>query len=139
MRKIAKRIIFKKINLTVLAPNIKIKGMLWEFHKGDNDDHPSVPHGHSQDGNYKLELWNGNIYDIKTGKVEYRAKRKEIKKLYNYPGFLDFVKDCRSEYKKRNPSIMLPELEYRQYKSAYTKRFVDKKDTFVFYIKHNKV
>ena len=123
----------------MLAPKTKVKGMFWEFHKGDNDDHPSVPHGHSQDGKYKLQLWNGLIYEIQTGQVRYKAKRKEMTALYNYPGFLDFVNECRAEYVNRNPAIKLPELLYRGYKSGRRKTVVNKADSFVFFIKHDKV
>lgn len=54
-----------KDRITMLRPKLPIKNMYWEFHKNDDDYWPSVPHGHSLDGNYKLEIWSGNIY--KTG------------------------------------------------------------------------
>ena len=100
----------EEIDFTMLRPNIYIKKMYWDFHKGDNDNLPSVPHGHSLDGKYKLEIWSGKIYNVHSGKVEYIAKKKEMKALQNYPGFMEFVKECREEYKERNPAIVLPAL-----------------------------
>lgn len=49
-----------KDRITMLRPKLPIKNMYWEFHKNDDDYWPSVPHGHSLDGNYKLEIWSGN-------------------------------------------------------------------------------
>ena len=139
MRKVEKRIIARKAKLTMLAPKVRVNGMVWEFHKGDNDDRPSVPHGHSRDGKYKLQLWNGLIYEIQTGQVKYKAKRKEMTALYNFPGFLDFVNECRAEYQNRNPAIKLPELLYRGYKSGRKKTTANKADSFVFFIKNDRV
>ena len=45
-RKIRRRV-SPRWRTTMLAPNLKVKGQLWVFHKGDNDPSPSVPHGHS--------------------------------------------------------------------------------------------
>ena len=103
----------KTIKITMLTPKINVYGMKWRFYKTDDDDHPSVPHGHSLDGNYKLQLWSGNIFNVQNGKIEFKAKRKDMTNLYNLPGFQKFVSECRDEYMKRNPSIVLPTLMYR--------------------------
>ena len=73
------RYVRKRNHYTMLRPNIPVKKMYWEFHKGDNDNLPSVPHGHSLDGKYKLEIWSGKIYNIQSGKLEYIAKKKDMK------------------------------------------------------------
>lgn len=121
-----------KNDFTMLRPTVPIKKMYWEFHKGDNDNLPSVPHGHSLDGKYKLEIWSGKIYNIQSGKVEYIAKKKDMKALQQYPGFIEFVKECREEYKERNPDIVLPKLiaaknkrrKHCGYKKAKQKQFI---------------
>lgn len=53
-----RRDVRKRNDYTMLRPNVPVKKMYWEFHKGDNDNWPSVPHGHSLDGKYKLEIHN---------------------------------------------------------------------------------
>ena len=134
------RIMKKSINVTMLTPGINVGGMKWRFYKADDDDHPSVPHGHSLDGNYKLQLWSGNIFNVHNGKIEFKAKRRDMKKLYYLPGFQACVSECRDEYVKRNPSIVLPTLMYRGYKN-YKKRLRKKKilDEYIVFIRHDKV
>ena len=129
----------RKVRRTMLAPRTKVKGMTWEFHKGDNDNQPSVPHGHSQDGKYKLQLWSGNIYNVVTGKLEFRAKKKEMKNLQNYPGFKEFVNECREEYKTRNPAIALPELSGYLYRQGGKRRRAQTLDRYIVFIRHDRV
>lgn len=129
-----------KNDFTMLRPTVPIKKMYWEFHKGDNDNLPSVTHGHSLDGKYKLEIWNGKIYNIQSGKVEYIAKKKDMKALQQHPGFIEFVKECREEYKERNPDIVLPELitvKNKRKKYCGHKKLQEKK--FILGIRMNKV
>ena len=62
--------------------------------------------------------------------------------LYNFPGFLDFVIECRQEYKKRNPAISLPELTCKQSKVKTAIKCTipeDKKDHFVFFITYENI
>ena len=96
-------------------PKIPVKSISWEFHNGDKDPYPSVPHGHSLtgktlDGKYKLELWTENIYEESTGKLYCVAKNKDMKLLYNDSEFQQFIDDCRNEYAANNPSIPLSPL-----------------------------
>ena len=101
----------KQTHFEMLSPRTKVKRMYWEFHKTDADYRPSVPHGHSLDGKYKLELWTGDVYDCRTGKLVMHAKEKEMITLYNYPGFIDFVHECRDEYHKMFPNVEIKPLE----------------------------
>ena len=92
----------------------------WEFHKGDADFNPSIPHGHSLegkslDGKYKLELWSGRIYSQSTGELIGLAKPKDMLRLYHSDGFQDFVNECRAEYTKNNPYMQLPPLTDNPY------------------------
>lgn len=100
----------RRQKIEMLRPKSKVKKMYWEFHKGDADINPSVPHGHSLDGKYKLELWSGAIYEISTGKLWGTAKMKEMSTLYRLPGFREFVMECRDEYVKLHPGMTLPPL-----------------------------
>ena len=128
-----------KTRTTLLRPKTKVHGMLWTFHKTDDDNWPSVPHGHSIDGKYKLELWSGNIYEISTRQLVFRARKKDMKNLIAYPGFLEFVKECRKEYKHRNPITPMPELSCKLYK--YRGRKSSSKTVFqdAFYIRYDRV
>ena len=93
----------------MLIPRVKVKKMYWEFHKGDADYNPSVPHGHSKDGKYKLELWSGKIYE--DNRLVGYAKKKEMDALKKVKGFLEFVDECRQIYQERHPTITLKPLE----------------------------
>ena len=128
-----------KNDFVMLRPNISIKKMYWEFHKGDNDNFPSVPHGHSIDGKYKLEIWSGKIYNVQSGKLEYIAKKKDMKALQQYPGFMEFVKECRKEYRERNHAICLPELMATRRRSCYYGYNKEKRKCFMVVIGVNKV
>lgn len=103
-----------------LRPRVQVNKIYWEFHKGDADFNPSVPHGHSLegkslDGQYKLELWSGRIYDESTGELKGIAKPEDMLCLYQSDGFLDFVNKCRVEYAKNNPHMQLPPLTDNPY------------------------
>ena len=103
-----------------LRPRIQVNKIYWEFHKGDADFNPSVPHGHSLngkslDGKYKLELWSGKIYSQSTGELIGIAKPKDMLRLYHSDGFQDFVNECRAEYAKNNPHMQLPPLTDNPY------------------------
>ncbi len=122
-KNISKRIIVKSdvlriklesnmIKTKALSPRIKINKMYWYFRKGDADFNPSVPHGHSIEGNYKLELWTGNIIDERTKQVIKQARIKDMLELYNFPGFLDFVEECRKDYCDLHPGFKLKPLIY---------------------------
>lgn len=100
----------RKPGRNLLAPRTKVKKLYWEFHKGDADYRPSVPHGHSLDGKYKLELWSGEIYDCRTGKKVMQAKEKDMLALSRENGFADFVNECRAEYLKLHPGVSLQPL-----------------------------
>lgn len=133
------RYIRKRNEYTMLRPNVPVKKMYWEFHKGDNDNFPSVPHGHSLDGKYKLEIWSGKIYNIQSGKSEFIAKKKDMKALQNYPGFVEFIKECREDYRARNPAIVLPKLVATSRRRHYHQYGKEKKEAFIVETRVNKV
>lgn len=103
-----------RTKFVMLRPRIPIKKIYWEFHKGDHEFNPSLPHGHSLDGRYKLELWSGCIYEVSTGKVCGTAKSKDMERLFRHPGFQEFVIECRDEYEVLFPAVSLPPLSSNQ-------------------------
>ena len=99
-----------KLKRLCYRPSYKIQNTLWEFHKGDCDDFPSVPHGHAIDKrNLKLSLWDGGIYEgtnrIPIGYVS----TKEMKKLSTDRCLSQFVTDARQVYREithREPPVL---------------------------------
>lgn len=90
-----------------------LANMKWEFHKADADCNPSVPHGHSLEGKYKLSIWDGTVYKIESGKLIEcgKAKRKEMKALQKNAKFRDFVLESRKWYMENYPLIQLSPLK----------------------------
>lgn len=128
----------------MLRPKTQVKKIYWDFHKGDPDYNPTMPHGHSLDGKsldgkYKLELWSGKIYEVSSGNIYGIAKSKEMQALYAFPGFREFVEECREEYRKMHPDVSLQPLTpcngfiITQAKKSI--RPYKKKDRFIFEIK----
>ena len=89
----------KKANysqMTAYRPCKAIHKKYWCFHIGDDDPFPSVPHGHSTDNKYKLSIWDGYVYLIKTGEIVGKVKRSELLFLESDHKFQDFIKRSRS-------------------------------------------
>ena len=83
-------------------PSFKIYNMRWIFHAYDDDFFPSVPHGHSKEKNYKLDIYKGIVYDSKRNKVGV-IKDKELQKLHNQPKFQHLVDKAKDYYNNLNP------------------------------------
>lgn len=97
-----------KISLTapkqrrrIYKPPFKIYDLTWEFHKGDVDFFPSVPHGHS--GKYKLDVVNGDVYEKDKKQPIGKIKEKEFDKLKKDKRFIEFAKEVIKWYKKEYP------------------------------------
>ena len=102
----------RKLSPQLYRPKDKIYKMIWVFHKTDVDPFPSVPHGHSTSGKYKLKLWSGEVYDTHTNKQVGKANKKEMLILYRNNKFQSFVNDVREWFEQNNPYIpdlVLPE------------------------------
>ena len=82
-----------------------IKRMRWYFHEYDPDDKPSVPHGHSYEGNYKLNPWTGEVYEVINKKLIFRgkAKDKELATLLENEDFIQFAQKEKEWYKQEYP------------------------------------
>lgn len=80
-------------------PLYKVQNTSWEFHKGDCDDFPSVPHGHSREKrNWKLSLWDGGIYEGTDRTPIAYVSAKEMEKLRKDRRFSKFVREARQAY-----------------------------------------
>ncbi|MDD6083062.1 MAG: hypothetical protein PUB89_09540 [Oscillospiraceae bacterium] len=93
----------KRLDYNLYRPGYKIGKMAWDFHKGDDDFNPSVPHGHS--GQYKLDIVTGDVYDTRTNKIIGKVKEKELLKLKQDQQFVIFAKEVIKLYKENHPNI----------------------------------
>ena len=84
----------------------QIKKMRWYFHEYDKDDKPSVPHAHSYEGNFKLNPWDGTVYEIINKKLFLRgkAKSKELANLLENEDFILFALKEIRWYKREFPN-----------------------------------
>lgn len=92
-----------KSQFDMYRPKYTLFKMKWDFHKTDDDCNPSVPHGHSVDGRYKMSIWDGKVYDVRTRKLCGSITRKEIENLHNDAVFMKFVDESREWYKSTHP------------------------------------
>ena len=102
------------------CPRITIYRMIWSFNKYDDDDWPSVPHGHSQDKKYKLNVWTGEVFDRITKKTIGKASKKELSMLHGDSQFKRFAKETIQWHHKEHPEhqFSVPEwLMIETYKS----------------------
>jgi hypothetical protein len=72
-----------------------VLGRTWDFHKGDADPYPSIPHGHAVVGNRaeehpKLDAYLGHVYDG-SGRIVTRESRTAIIALWNDEKFRTFA------------------------------------------------
>lgn len=75
----------------------------WNFHKGDADPHPSVPHAHwSANNRIKLDAYLGYTYNVT--KVIGRIKRNEIIEIWNDNGFRTFARGALEHFIIKNPN-----------------------------------
>lgn len=110
--KVRKGKTIKKYSLRIESPHLysprqKIYGCFWKFTLGDPDDIPSVPHAHSLDGKYKLDVWNGKVYN--SGNERWKEvgtlKKKELAKLYSDSDFKQFAQKHIEWYRSEYPQI----------------------------------
>ena len=91
-------------------------GIRWEIHNKDDDIHwPSCPHMHAIEKPWKLDLYTGKYYNIKTGKLVGQIREKELKAIWKVKGVFEIILSERgrySELRKANPKRYpeLPEL-----------------------------
>lgn len=77
---------------TLYRPNYKLYNEIWNMRLDDPDHFPSVPHGHSLSNRYKLNVWNGEVFNRQTGKKVGKVPKKELRRLHQDDDFLDFAR-----------------------------------------------
>jgi len=82
-------------------PQYEIRGLMWRIHKNDDDTLPSVPHLHAIEKPYKLDVYNGRIYDAKTNKHAISANQKQLHKLWRDEKMVSIIMDYRKRYKDK--------------------------------------
>lgn len=91
-----------------------VGGVKWEIHNRDADiNDSSCPHMHAIGKPWKLDIYTGNIYDIKSKQIIKKLTRKELKRIWNAKGVMKIILMERvlyySEYHAIDP-IRYPEL-----------------------------
>lgn len=90
---------------------ININNSKWRLNISDVDHWPSVPHMHATDSRpLKLNIYNGEIRDIKTKKLVETADIKDLGKLWSCEKFKANVVRAREIYIKNNPKYKLDEM-----------------------------
>ncbi|MBR0156246.1 MAG: hypothetical protein IJM20_01840 [Clostridia bacterium] len=90
----------KRVNYVT---NFQIHRQIWDLNMYDDDNWPSVPHGHSLDGKYKLNVWTGEIFEITTKKRVGHARKKELNVLYSNNEFIKFARSAIQYHKEHFP------------------------------------
>jgi hypothetical protein len=74
----------------------------WEFHKGDADPFPSIPHAHQRSNDKrKLDAFLGFIY--LRGTPDGREQRESIARLWNDKKFRIFAEEAIRHFFQQNP------------------------------------
>jgi len=65
------------------SPEFTLKrgGYKWRVHKSDPDHWPSKPHAHDYEGNVKLDIKDGSVWDVTTKKRVGRVKKSDLDEL----------------------------------------------------------
>jgi hypothetical protein len=56
-------------------------GKQWRKHKTDGDRWPSDPHAITLDGRFKLDLTNGDVYSVATGKYVEKLHSRHFRQV----------------------------------------------------------
>lgn len=91
---------------------IEINNNKWVIHKNDVDPFPSVPHMHSKDLPLKLNIYNGEIFDVNTKKIVDIVRKKDLKKLWSDTKFVRLVEEARKNFKDQNPNYKLDSYDH---------------------------
>lgn len=91
---------------------IEINNNKWVIHKNDVDPFPSVPHMHSKDLPLKLNIYNGEIFDVNTKKIVDIVREKDLKKLWADTKFVRLVEEARKNFKDQNPNYKLDSYDH---------------------------
>lgn len=90
-----------------------LKKMIWYDELADSDPFtPSCPHLHSWEEKYKLNVYTGEIYDIRSKKniSNKYVNEDELSKLWADTRFQQFACKMRDIYKEKFPNSVLPSI-----------------------------
>jgi len=84
------------------TPQYRLERIKWRFHPHDDDPFPSIPHGHSLDGDaaYKLQVYKGEIY--KDRNVKAKLRKKEYDRLWADEKFLQLIETAKKYHADKN-------------------------------------
>ena len=85
--------------------------MYWYDELADADMFTHLcPHLHSVDGKYKLNVYTGELYDLRLKKIIRNkiVSNDELRRLWGDAGFLQFATKMRELYFEKYPHSQLP-------------------------------
>jgi hypothetical protein len=99
----------RKPNMRLYRLPYQVSGILWIFHRHDDDPFPSVPHGDSvyPQGKYKLDISSGKIYLASSHAFYKNADKKDMDRLKHDDELRDLALYARRYYKEKHPQIPL--------------------------------
>ncbi len=100
------------IGATAYNCPVSIGGYKWFDELSDPDwFFPSCPHLHCKEKPYKLNVYTGELYDIRSKKVSSieRVGKKDLKELWKNKKFENFADKMRAKFLERFPNGVLPE------------------------------
>ena len=89
----------------------QMRKTLWFDELSDPDlFFPSCPHLHSTDGQYKLNVYTGELYSTQSKKIVKGkvVKEKELERLWSDRKFMEFAEKMRTTYFEKYPLSSLP-------------------------------
>lgn len=82
-----------------LATQFSVQGVRWEMHLHDNDiNNPSCPHLHAIGKPWKLNVYTGEFFDVKSGKKIGKISGYDLKRIWNAKGMLKIILAERAIY-----------------------------------------
>ena len=67
---------------------------------------------HSKDLPLKLNIYNGEIFDVNTKKIVDIVREKDLKKLWSDTKFVRLVEEARKNFKDQNPNYKLESYDH---------------------------
>lgn len=88
-----------------LRPKVNVFNRKWIFHPYDDDPFPSIPHGHSEDNRFVLNVETGEVIERATGAIQGKATKKELKELKNAKGYREIEQKCMEYHRNKVAKI----------------------------------
>ena len=66
----------------ITEKKLKVAGYVWEFHKNDPDNWPSLLHGHDYEQGLKIDAITGDIFVVATKQKYATLKKKKLENLH---------------------------------------------------------